>query len=377
LIPPHSIRFSGSIIGKSQHCPFTRLIAQSRDSNVDRIIAMYQHRYPDTFVEPANQPGPTYTTATDSVQDINSNLYPFHMNTNGDFWTSQGVRNWETFGYTYPELQNKPSNETLTLAINNLYRPVTPGLQNATSTKHRRADNATSDATDWMAEVNMPSDIQMTYSVRAFLGPPPEDPEHWATDPNYVGQVASLASPKMDSDVIVTANIMLTERLKKLFDAGALPSLERADVEGFLHENFFWRIQKIVCLPFAPVSSLVLPCVLKFTFLTSPSSPLFIFTHIHMYPSLAEANPLSSQDNTVIPRNSPPEGLNATVLSVPIHLPSSDMEVPTWTGGYDYKPSIEGHPPPPQPNGTEPEVVVLTSTIVQVVTVTPERIRKY
>lgn len=104
-----------------------------------------------------------------------------------------------------------------------------------------------------MAEVNLPSDYETTYSVRAFLGPPDEDPENWATDPNYVGMVASLTSPRMDGEeekVIVTANIMLTERLQEKFEKGELASLEKPDVEAYLKDNFFWRIQKLVSLFF-------------------------------------------------------------------------------------------------------------------------------
>jgi tyrosinase len=172
------------------------------------------------------------------------------MNAKGDMWTSTTVQNWESFGYTYPELEGNPSNESLTLKINQLYKPQSQGLVNATiasnSSNLKRHENETADAIDWMAEVNMPSDIKITYSVRAFLGPPSEDPKNWPTDKNYVGQVASLASPRSDSSVIVTANIVLTDKLAERHRSGDLKSLEKADVQSYLDQNFHWRIQKVV-----------------------------------------------------------------------------------------------------------------------------------
>lgn len=271
-------------------------------SNIDRIMAIYQHRYPDTYLEPSKQAKASFTMAKDSVQDGDSPLSPFRMNANpGTVWTSNHVRDWEHFGYTYPELKDKPSNESLTITINRMYQKKSQGLQNSTNTQSvrfraRNGDTKKADAWQWMAEVNLPSDIQTTYSVRAFLGAPNADPKKWATDPNYVGQVASLASPRidMDSDIIVTANIALTNRLQEKFEAGELKSLEKPDVRAYLKENFYWRIQKA--------------------------------------------------DSTEISRDEPPAGLNCTVFSVPVHLPESEIDVPTFAGDFEYDGDIDGRP---------------------------------
>jgi tyrosinase len=217
------------------------------------------------------------------------------MNAKGDMWTSATSRNWTSFGYTYPELASNPSNDSLTLTINKLYKPQTQGLNDNNTISTYGTNNRSADATDWLAEVNMPSDIQISYSVRAFLGEPNADPTKWATDPSYVGQIASLSSPRMDSDVIVTANIGLTAKLAEKFKSGELPSLEKDEVAEWLKTNFYWRIQAL--------------------------------------------------DFSEIPRNNPPKGLNVTVFSVPVHLPHSDTEVPEWTGDYDYNPTIDGNPP--------------------------------
>lgn len=262
---------------------------------MDRIIAMYQHRYPDTWVEDSSQPKATYTLPKDSIQGAASPLAPFHMNAKGDMWTSTTSRNWTSFGYTYPELVGNPSNDTLTIRINELYKAPNQGLNNNNTISALGITNNSADALDWMAEVKMPSDIQISYSVRAFLGPPDADPKNWATDPNYVGQIASLSSPRMNSDVVFTATIGLTAALAQRYQAGDLPSLEKSDVAAWLDKNFHWRIQAL--------------------------------------------------DFSEIPRSSPPPGLEVTLFSVPVHLPHEDTQVPTWTGAFAYEPQIKGNPP--------------------------------
>ncbi|KAF2116452.1 common central domain of tyrosinase-domain-containing protein [Lophiotrema nucula] len=276
--------------------------------NVDRILAIYQQRFPDTYVEPSAQSKATFTVPLGSTQDVTSDLKPFHMNPQGKFWTSNSSRNWWHFGYTYPELQDNPNNNTLTLKINKLYKADTQGLNknNTLSTRDYHdtttpnpADsvtNRTADAIDWMAEVNLPSDIQVTYGVRAFLGKPHTDPKSWPTDPNYVGQVASLASPRQDSSVIVTANVMLTDMLATKYKAGHLKSFNKQDVIEYLKEHFYWRIQQ--------------------------------------------------NDLKEIARWTPPAGLNVTVVSVPVKLPRNETEVPHWIGDFEYHTEIGGNPKP-------------------------------
>ncbi|KAF1952565.1 Di-copper centre-containing protein [Byssothecium circinans] len=270
--------------------------------NMDRIMAIYQSRYPDTWVEDAKQAAGTFTMAEGSIQGPDSVLTPFHMNAKGDMWTSSVSRNWTSFGYTYPELVSNPSNDTLTLTINKLYKPQTQGLNNnnTITTLGIGKENKTADATDWLAEVNMPSDIQISYSVRAFLGTPDADPKKWPTDPNYVGQIASLSSPRMDSNTIITGSITLTDKLAAKYKSGELKSLETTEVTNWLKTNFHWRIQAL--------------------------------------------------DYTEIPRAHPPKGLNVTVFSVPVHLPHNATDVPQWTGPFNYQPEIEGNPPAYNPN---------------------------
>lgn len=235
------------------------------------------------------------------------------MNALGDMWTSTTSRNWTSFGYTYPELMASPTNQTFNSILNKLYKPATQGLDSTnttvpapgSSTGNDGTSNSTTKAIDWLCEVKMPTDIQISYSVRAFLGEPDADPKKWPTDPNYVGQLASMSSPRMNSDVIVTGNIVLTERLAQKHRSGELKSLDKEDVTAYLKANFSWRIQAL--------------------------------------------------DYSEIPRDNPPAGLNVTVFNVPVSIPKSDDEVPTWDGDIEYNNDIEGNPPiynGPGPDGT-------------------------
>lgn len=260
-------------------------------------MAIYQYRYPDTWVEAASQDKATYYYKVNSIQGANSPLEPFHMNANGDMWTSNLIRNWTSFGYTYPELADNPSNTTLTTTINKLYKARTQGLDSSNSTdgSSGAATNSSVKATDWNAQVKMPADIQVSYSVRCFLGEPSSDPTQWATDPNYIGQVSTTSSPRMSSNITFTSTVSLTDKLYKKFQAGELKSLTDDAVSAFLEKNFHWRIQAL--------------------------------------------------DYTEIPRSSPPKGLNVTVFNVPISIPNNDTDVPKWTGSKEFKPKINGNPP--------------------------------
>jgi len=277
-------------------------------SNIDRLLAIYQARYPDTWIEDAKQVTGSFAVARGSVLGTASPLAPFHMNALGDMWTSTTSRNWTSFGYTYPEVANNPDNATLTSSINQLYRSKNQGLSNVNATypvPGGNATNVTAQATDWLCQVNLPTDIKISYSVRAFLGDPSSNPVDWPTDPNYVGQLASMSSPRISSSIITTGNIVLTEKLAEKYAAGELKSLDKETVAAYLKEKFSWRIQAL--------------------------------------------------DFTEIPRDNPPAGLNVTVFSVPVNIPKSDTEVPTWNGDIEYKEEIRGNPPVyngPGPDGT-------------------------
>lgn len=56
------------------------------NSNVDRLLAIYQALYPDKWLQTA---------------DASADLYPFKKNATV-FWKSNDVRDWKTLGYAIP-----------------------------------------------------------------------------------------------------------------------------------------------------------------------------------------------------------------------------------------------------------------------------------
>jgi tyrosinase len=181
-------------------------------ANIDRMLALWQAIYPDTYVDPAVQGGGTFTIASGSTQtkssrktpiipshttitNITPALTPFHKDTKGTFFTSSDVRNTNTLGYSYPELINKPSNDTLKAAIAALYAGSSPfGNQ-----KRQAANNTL--ARDYLVKVELPwTAINGTYSVGVFLGKTDAAPADWAKDPKYVGMHATLGN-RLDTTV--------------------------------------------------------------------------------------------------------------------------------------------------------------------------------
>lgn len=61
----------------------------SVDSNIDRLLAIYQALYPNNWVSDVGGTSPT------------SNLYPFRTDAK-NYWNSNDVRDWKTLGFAVP-----------------------------------------------------------------------------------------------------------------------------------------------------------------------------------------------------------------------------------------------------------------------------------
>lgn len=91
---------------------------------VDRLFALWQGINPNSYGASQRAPHATWTIPAGQNQDANSPLTPFHKNANGDFWTTNQVRDWKVFKYTYPEFANTDgSPAAIRNQINRLYGP--------------------------------------------------------------------------------------------------------------------------------------------------------------------------------------------------------------------------------------------------------------
>lgn len=218
---------------------------------VDRVFAMWQSIYPDTYMEPQAQYQASYWYNAGQVMDQNSPLVPFHSTSAGDFWTASSVRNLTTFGYTYPELMSGNPDD-VRVAVNSLYGASTPSKKRSLPTDMDFADFT--DATgmtksrEYLANIRAPKNgLGGSYSVHIFLGEPSEDPATWPHDPNLVGTygvVSSLDAASMNP-VIVAGTVPLTRRMEELSMNGLFDSMVDSIVETYLTNQLEWRIRKV------------------------------------------------------------------------------------------------------------------------------------
>ncbi|KAF2019200.1 Di-copper centre-containing protein [Aaosphaeria arxii CBS 175.79] len=211
-------------------------------ANVDRVLAIWQHIYPDTYVEPYEQSWPgTYTIAPGSIQGPDSPLTPFRRNAQGDYHTSESSRYTDAFQYTYPELQDNPSNDTLKAIVNTLYAPApTSALKRqeeipdvSLSSEHHQA---------FLCAIEVPLQFVGIYSVEIFLGKLTSSSQELTSDPNFVG--AQTVMSRAQNDQSVKGSVVLTDALRKKFDDGELKGLDTDAILEYLHQNLHWRIQK-------------------------------------------------------------------------------------------------------------------------------------
>lgn len=167
-------------------------------------------------------------------------LTPFHRNAAGDFWTSTHARNIETMGYTYPELVNKPSNNTLKASIKSQYEDKN---QTAAKTTKRQDESALTKGRVYLAGVKLAlfafadgEGSSQPYNVLVFLGDVPADPKGWSKADSFVGIASSLGGNNMVNERSTTVLVDLTTALAEQGVASDEAAAE------YLKENLHWRL---------------------------------------------------------------------------------------------------------------------------------------
>jgi tyrosinase len=163
----------------------------------------------------------TYTTAA---------LTPFHKNAEGDFYTPANSRNIRDLGYTYPELANNPSNETLiAMLIRDYSGPETGGPAKV----KRQAKDSTSQA--YLADAQLPS-TGSPYSLYVFLGDVKGEAEEWSAQESFVGLASTLGT---HGDKPVRATVDVTKAVEAKIEAG---ETTEQGVVDYLKANLKWRL---------------------------------------------------------------------------------------------------------------------------------------
>lgn len=250
-------------------------------ANVDRLAAMWQTIHSNSYGASQIAPHNTWTVAQGSNQGPTSGLRPFRRpGTSTSFWTTNQVRDWRQFGYTYPEFSNSDGSAgAITGYVNALYGP-NPSATAGSSKREAAADpsllggvskvldepNILSSLGDILADNPLKASngslyqyvaniktaryaLGGSYTIFLFNGSPvSEDVKTWPTDPNLYGPMGVLAQEMsgsgMNMSLITSSSIPLTTKLTSLFGSGVLGSLSELVVAPYLKENLQWRIAK-------------------------------------------------------------------------------------------------------------------------------------
>jgi tyrosinase len=199
-------------------------------ANVDRFVAIWQAVFPDTYVDQCRAETETWTIAINETLNVNSPLTPFHKNTAGDYWTPANSRDVETLGYTYPEIANKPSNETLVALIKTLYA----GPDDGSPAKMKRQEDVTLNQA-YLAEVQMPK-RGAPYSVYVFLGDVSGSADTWFEQNSFVGLASTLGTLSEQPGV---GSVDLTDVLESKIGTGEVTV---DGVVDYLKANLKWRL---------------------------------------------------------------------------------------------------------------------------------------
>jgi len=247
-----------AVFGSNSHMLYLSFSAHDpvfflHHANVDRLVAIWQKLHPNTYMQPAVQNGATYTVPQGSTQGPKSPLTPFHKNQNGDFWTSNGVRNHRVFNYEYPELQGNPSQADVRNSVNRLYGTGAAGVAKSIVNKAKR-DLFSLDDLDlhfspdetlqqYIISVAAPLNaMDGPYTTSVFLGDFKEnDSASWSTDPNLVGSHTVLGS-MTGANNMVYGHIIMTRALLLKYAAGLLDDLDEDTVISYIKDNVHWRV---------------------------------------------------------------------------------------------------------------------------------------
>ena len=230
--------------------------------NVDRFFALWQTINPNSYGGSQVAPHDTWTIPKGSTQNGNSPLTPFHKDTKGNFWTTNEVRNWRTFHYTYPEFADSDgSKKAIVSYVNKLYGPkatATAGSSKRTTVPEPVAASMQLEQRDgtplvaqngslfqYVANILTPRyALGGSYYVFIFNGnPTTEDPTSWILDPNLIGPMGVLAQDTMTGkDVIAAGSVPLTRTVTEQVTNGVLSALTEALVVPYLTTQLKWRV---------------------------------------------------------------------------------------------------------------------------------------
>lgn len=242
---------------------------------VDRLLALWQVLYPNSWITPEVARTNSYTTSVGQVLDASSALTPFYASSNGTFWSSDMLRDPAVLGYSYPEIEGISLSNMSSIAagrpgvvswINRLYGTFSTNSLQSKRSEHisiyrhgrksgfRRQSSAVSSPSDtvitgeglyreWIANIRVEKQgLDGPFAVHLVLA-----------DQSHVGTMRVFASPPVVANMMrmgtnaqyIASTVPLTKALVDKVNDGSLPSSMEPDVVGrYLARNLKVSVEK-------------------------------------------------------------------------------------------------------------------------------------
>ncbi|ETI25886.1 hypothetical protein G647_02663 [Cladophialophora carrionii CBS 160.54] len=241
-------------------------------ANVDRLFAMWQALYPDSYMEPTVNTYGSYYEPVGFVDTAATALAPFHSDDGGTMFTSNDVRSTATFGYSYPELTDWELNPDQLAAnvraiVNSLYGPSTNSTIRRAYEKVRGRstdiaesfDNISLDLARHLNVNNLNKQWSITvlvdrfpldtsFCIDFFMGNAPNEVSQWPTAANLIGTYAqfnpanvTLFHPNGFPQGQVRGEISMTHTLATGVSRGLLRDLSPRSVVPLLQKALTWK----------------------------------------------------------------------------------------------------------------------------------------
>ncbi|KAF7533488.1 hypothetical protein G7054_g7071 [Neopestalotiopsis clavispora] len=225
-------------------------------AQIDRIFAIWQVVYNESWLEPTQAILPTRTIRTGDNQTSMSDLTPFFRN-DTQFWNSDDVRDHKVLGYSYADVVSGNRSDVIA-AINRLYTDFTPAT--LSSNKHNtHGSKSGSDRhlqeksiavlvdtenayREWIANIHVNKfALGASFTIHLFLGHLPRYNGKFEMSDNTIGTLGIFAGGHRGHAKLgplqVGGTIPLTSVLAGLVTSKQLSSLGPVDVSPFLKHN--------------------------------------------------------------------------------------------------------------------------------------------
>ena len=222
-------------------------------TNLDRLEALWQAMYPQSYVVPQLNRIGTYVRDQNTIENSTTPLYPFRKSED-DYYAAQDVRSTSRFGYTYPEIRGlglTPSQlsfevRSIVQALYNRDARQPPLTRRSApyDTPINKTEPASPKYQDWF--LNIRANRQMipeTYLINFFFGEPPQQCTDWPSADNRAGTQVVFSGDGITSNwARDMGQIPLNRQLITQQQCGELESYEKSVILGYLKDVLQWQV---------------------------------------------------------------------------------------------------------------------------------------